>query len=132
MVERLYPGVYVTEIPFAAKPIDGVATSPAQNDLTATASRSAALPSVAAPDWTRDNGSDPGVTFLQLSAWLGESLLFRAPANAGFGVAHGLALEPRDTSDSPDVTVSGGLAIGVDGRPLESESSRSAHHVRKP
>ena len=27
MVERLYPGVYVTEIPFDAKPIEGVPTT---------------------------------------------------------------------------------------------------------
>ena len=27
MVERLYPGVYITEIPFHATPIAGVSTS---------------------------------------------------------------------------------------------------------
>jgi len=29
------------------------------------------------PDWTRFNDSDPGVTLIQLFAWLGESLLYR-------------------------------------------------------
>jgi hypothetical protein len=129
MVEYLHPGVYVTEIPFHAKPIDGVNTSTADGDITQAAEHSAPL---SAPDWTQHNDSDPGVTFSQLFAWLGESLLFRAPANAGWGAAQGLALEPQDANKPPPVTVSRGLAIAADGRPCESESNRSAHHVRKP
>ena len=82
MVEHLHPGVFVTEIPFHAKPIDGVTTSAATGDITRAAAPSAPLPSPPAPDWTQHNDSDPGVAFLQLFAWLGESLLFRAQPNA--------------------------------------------------
>jgi len=132
MVEYLHPGVYVTEMPFHAKPIDGVPTSTAQGDIVHDALRSASLPSVPAPDWTQHNESDPGVTLLQVFAWLGESTLFGAPANMGWGVAEGLAVESRDAGKPPEVTVSRGLAFGADGRLCESESSRSTHHVRKP
>ena len=30
-----------------------------------------------APEWTDHNESDPGITFLELDAWLHETLLFR-------------------------------------------------------
>ena len=132
MVEYLHPGVYVTEIPFAAKPIDGVPTSTAQGGLTHAALHSASLPSVPSPDWTQHNDGDPGVTFLQMLAWLGDLSLFRTVANVGWGVAHELAVEPQDANKSADVTVSRGLAIASDGQPCETESNRSSHRVRKP
>jgi hypothetical protein len=93
MIERLYPGVYVTEVPFNAKPIAGVPTSteslypgvfvnevpfnarPIEGVSTTTASLSA-LPS--APAWTDHNQGDPGVTLVELFSWTAESLLYRA------------------------------------------------------
>jgi hypothetical protein len=70
MVERVYPGVYVTEIPFDAKPIEGVPTASPHADAVRTSGRS--------PDWTEHQPSDAGITLAQLFAWVGESSLFRA------------------------------------------------------
>ena len=102
MVERLYPGVYVTEIPCNAKPIEGVPTSTAHTNPLPAAAREAQLPNEPTPGWTQHNDSDPGVTLLQMFAWLNESTLFAAqphPAGrvarvpTGWGVVQGLALE---------------------------------------
>ena len=60
--ETLHPGVFVEEVPFSAKPIDGVSTStPAP-----------------APPWTGHHPADPGGTQLELFAWLADGLLYRA------------------------------------------------------
>jgi hypothetical protein len=68
MVERLYPGLYVSEIPFDANPIEGVSTaSPLAGTARAT---------VRSPDWTEHNPSDAGITLAQLFVWIGESSLF--------------------------------------------------------
>jgi hypothetical protein len=72
MVERLYPGVYVTEIPFDAKPIEGVPTTSPHAE--------AARATVASPDWTEHRAGDAGITLAQLFAWVGESSLFGAHA----------------------------------------------------
>ena len=103
MVDRLYPGVYVTEVAFQAKPIDGVPTSSASGDAAHVAARDAKLPQAAAPDWTQHNQADPGVTLVQVFTWLADSSLFRAQpdlaqrmtlARSAWGVAHGLAVAP--------------------------------------
>jgi hypothetical protein len=61
MIERAYPGVYLAEVQFGAKPIDGVPTTqPAHT-----------------PEWTNFNSSDPGVTLVELLSFLSESLLYR-------------------------------------------------------
>lgn len=143
MVDRLYPGVYVTEVAFQAQPIDGVPTSSASGDAAHVAARDAKLPQAAAPDWTQHNQADPGVTLVQVFTWLADSLLFRAQpdpaqritlARSGWGVAHGLAVAPSAGDEGSDatVTVSGGLAIAADGRPVSGDGSRPRHHVRKP
>ena len=62
MIERVYPGVYLAEVEFQAKPIDGVPT---------------AGPVVHTPEWTNFNSSDPGVTLVELLSFLSESLLYR-------------------------------------------------------
>ncbi|HEY6514387.1 MAG TPA: hypothetical protein VI032_20590, partial [Burkholderiaceae bacterium] len=107
MVERLYPGVYVTEVASGVKPIDGVATSTADAAALQAASRHAGLAHT--PDWTNHNDNDPGVTLLQMFAWLSESTLFAArphPAGrvvhlpTGWGVAQGLAVDGVDTGGS--------------------------------
>lgn len=141
MVEYLYPGVYVTEMQSHVKPIEGVATSAPPTDPLHAAAREAQLPADPAPAWTQHNGSDPGVTLLQLFAWLSESSLFRAPPNAvdhamhastGRGVAQGLAVEGHDPSAAGRLNLSPGLAMTPAGRPIETESATTAHRVKKP
>lgn len=77
MPEYLAPGVYVTEIVSGAKPIEGVSTSTSGlvgSDTVAVLQRLAQHP---APEWTQYNNHDPGVTLLELFAWLTESLVYR-------------------------------------------------------
>ena len=141
MVERLYPGVYVAEIPCHAKPIEGVATSTAHTSLLHAAARETLLPLEPAPAWTEHNDSDPGVTLVQLFAWLDESRLFAAQPHAagrvthaptGWGVVQGLAVEGHDPGGSGDLRVSPGSALTRDGRAIEAESTTVAHRVKKP
>ena len=83
MPEYHYPGVYVEEIDAGVRPIEGVSTSSG-----AAAANSRVLDALAAdlrrtiaahaPEWTGRNESDPGVTLIQVFAFLAESLLFRA------------------------------------------------------
>ena len=80
MPEYLAPGVYVVEIDDTAKPIEGVPVTiddvtlrPLVEDLR---TRLASL----APDWTERNQGDPGVALLEVLAWLGEQLIYRADA----------------------------------------------------
>jgi hypothetical protein len=132
MVERLYPGVYVSEITFSAKPIDGVPAASAHTDTGHA--------SVPSPDWTEHNPSDPGVTLAQLFAWVGESLLFRSHTGpidhathslAGSGVVNGLAVDTLGGATN-DVAVTPGVALDAAGRPIEAESPAPAHHAHKP
>lgn len=139
MVEYLHPGLYFTEIPFHATPIAGVSTSTPPADALHAAARDAHLPGEPAPDWTQHNHSDPGITLLQLSAWLGESLLFRAQPNpvdrttlvqSGWGVVQGLAVEPHADVEPASVQVSPGLAIATDGRPIDADSASIQHRAK--
>ncbi|HEU5297402.1 MAG TPA: hypothetical protein VFU71_21670 [Burkholderiaceae bacterium] len=136
MIERMYPGVYLSEVAFNARPIDGVSTSSPL--ARASAERDHAMP--VTPQWTQHNQGDPGITLVQLSAWLGESLLFRASSQmahqaasalAHWGVAQGLAVEAGERGVS-DVSVTPGSAPSTDGRPLTTDSPTAAHHIRKP
>ena len=139
MVERLYPGVYVTEVASGVKPIDGVATSTADTAALQAASH-ARLPHT--PDWTNHNDSDPGVTLLQMFGWLSESTLFAArphPAGrvahlpAGWGVAEGVAVDGVDTGgNGKPLRVSPGIALTGEGKPIEPESTTVALRVKKP
>jgi hypothetical protein len=139
MVERLYPGVYVTEIPCDAKPIEGVATSTAHTDPLHAAARQTLLPRE--PAWTQHNDSDPGVTLLQVFAWLNELTLFAAQPHVGgrvthtptgWGVVQGLAVEGHDPGGSGNLRVSPGSALTSEGRPIEPESATVARRVKKP
>ena len=58
MLERVYPGVFLTEVAFQSHPVEGVPTS--------------------TPEWTDANRLDPGISLLQLFAWSAESLVYRA------------------------------------------------------
>jgi len=118
MVERLYPGVYVTEIPSQVKPIEGVATSTAQAPPLQATIAHVRLPHDATPAWTEHNDNDPGVTLLQVFAGLSESTLFAA------------RLHPAGRDGA--LRVSPGMALSVHGRPIEPESTTVAVRVKKP
>ena len=87
MPEYLHPGVYIVEVSAGAKPIDGVSTSTADlmGDCIGKLHR---LVTVPAPEWTQYNEHDPGVTVLELLAWLTESLVYRAERLSDDGVVH--------------------------------------------
>ena len=67
MIERVYPGVFVVEVAFVAKTIEGVPTS-----------GSSFVGPGRAPGWTDRNPHDPGATLLQLFSWTAEPLLYRS------------------------------------------------------
>jgi hypothetical protein len=136
MIESLYPGVFVSEVPFNAKPIDGVSTS-------TTALRAAAyavLPNPPAPQWTDRNSCDPGVTQLELLCWLADGLLARTGLgghaarrdHAQRGVGAGLAVDASVAGAAPAVSVSPGLAIGSDGRSVDFDSALLVHRDPEP
>ena len=136
MIERTYPGVYVTEIPLRAEPVDGV---PTREAAPVSASQVAHTQDKATPTWTQHNDSDPGITLLQLFAFLAESPLFgpvasgpsaaRVHVQPGYGVLHGLAVDTH-TECTPQLKVSPGQALGTDGTTLGPETR--AHRIRKP
>lgn len=128
MIERVAPGVFVTEVDFCAKSIEGVPTSteglagPDELEL-------ARAPSIAAaPSWTDANQSDPGVTFLELFAWIGDSLAYRADLDprAAFGAGIVSGLDVEAAGDGTGVDVKPGEALTPEGRPLDlhAESKR--------
>ncbi|HWZ73598.1 MAG TPA: hypothetical protein VN326_19255 [Casimicrobiaceae bacterium] len=79
MPEYLAPGVYLEESDAGVKPISGVSTSTIDLE-TARALVAAIEPIIerTQPGWTRFNGTDPGITLIELFAWVAEGLLFRS------------------------------------------------------
>ncbi len=78
MPRLLYPGVYLEETEAQVSPIPGVSTSidrPALQSISAEFRRAV---KTHAPEWTDHGEADPGVTLLELFAFLGENLLFHA------------------------------------------------------
>ena len=73
MPEYLSPGVYVEEGDARVHTIPGVPTAV---DFLVAEIRKFVASQV--PEWTDANGTDPGVTLLELFAWLSENLLYRA------------------------------------------------------
>lgn len=83
-----YPGVYLQEIAFRSHPIDGVSTStePLTGGVKLQEVPSGVHPidgvptppQPHAPDWTDPAQHDPGITLVQLFAYLGDSLLYRS------------------------------------------------------
>ena len=78
MPEYLAPGVYVEEVAFNAKPIARVPTSIGDDELRAIARTLYERLARFNPEWTDANHHDPGVTLLELFAFLDESLTYRA------------------------------------------------------
>ena len=80
MPEYLYPGVYLEESEARVKPIPGVPTSIDDVSLRALADDFRKATAARIPGWTDVQDADPGVTLMELFAWLTESLLYRANA----------------------------------------------------
>jgi hypothetical protein len=78
MPEYLSPGVYVEEVDAGTQCIPGVSTSIDGARLQSLVAELRQTVGAQAPAWTESNETDPGVTLLELFAWLSESLLYRA------------------------------------------------------
>lgn len=122
MIERLFPGVHVTEVPSVAKPIDGVSTR-----MT--------------PDWADLNTHDPGVALLDLVGYALDAGMHHTHPSAiataahlhlGAGVVGGLAIRTCDASETPEVTVSPGFALSAAGRTIDADSTAALLRVLKP
>ncbi len=77
MPEYLYPGVYVEETGAGFKPIPGVSTSLDSAVLGSLGAEFRRAMQTYVPEWTNRDESDPGVTLLEVFAFLAENLLFR-------------------------------------------------------
>jgi hypothetical protein len=80
MPEYLYPGVYVEEYEARTKSIPGVSTSTHDFITRSLASELREIVRRIEPDWTDHDASDPGVTLLEILAWLSETAIYRANA----------------------------------------------------
>jgi hypothetical protein len=133
MIERLHPGVFVSEVAFDATSIDGVSPSEHWYNTAQTPDRPALASGAPAPAWTQGNQSDPGIPLLQLFAFLSDALLSRSsliPERHGcqhWGVVHGLGVRTAETSVAPGANVSSGLAVGPDGRQIARDCAVAAH-----
>jgi hypothetical protein len=78
MLEHLYPGVYVEEYDARAKPIPGVSTSTGEFALQSLAAELRETVRRVEPDWTGHDAADPGVTLLEVLAWIAETVIYRA------------------------------------------------------
>ena len=78
MPEYLSPGVYVEEMDAGVTPIPGVSTSLDGSALENLAAEFRRAMRTCVPGWTELNESDPGVTVLEIFAFLSESLVYRA------------------------------------------------------
>lgn len=135
MPDLLYPGVYVSEVAFAARPIDGVATSTDGLLAAGRHDRSLTLPVAPQPEWTDHNTHDPGTTIVEVLDYALLPLHFGVAAALqdrallpGFGVASGLAVAPHD-GNAARVVVSAGVAVASDGTVFEPAA---AHTLRWP
>jgi hypothetical protein len=72
MPEYLYPGVYVEAYDLRPKPIPGVETLAQDAAFRRFIAEILEVVRHAQPDWTDRNTSDPGITLLELVAWLSE------------------------------------------------------------
>ena len=78
MPRLLYPGVYLEETEAQVSPIPGVSTSIDGAALQSIGADFRRVMKTHVPEWTDQGEADPGVTLLELFAFLGENLLFRA------------------------------------------------------
>jgi hypothetical protein len=78
MPEYLYPGVYIETYDSRPKPIPGVETLAQDAASRRLVAEILDVVRRAQPDWTDHNASDPGITLLELVAWLSEIALRHA------------------------------------------------------
>jgi hypothetical protein len=78
MPEYLSPGVYVEEVDAGTQCIPGVSTSIDSVRMQSLIAELKRVVVAQVPAWTDSNEADPGVTLLELFAWLSENLLYRA------------------------------------------------------
>jgi len=78
MPEYRAPGVYVEEYDSTPKTIPGVSTSIDDAAMRSLVESFEPIIAVAQPDWTGSNRSDPGVTLIEMFAWLAEGIAYRA------------------------------------------------------
>src|SRR2546430_2750976 len=78
MPEYLSPGVYVEEVDAGTHGIPGVSTSIESARFESLVAEFKKTVVAQFPAWTGSNEADPGVTLLELLAWLTENLLYRA------------------------------------------------------
>jgi hypothetical protein len=78
MPEFLYPGVYVETYDLHPNPIPGVGTLAQDVALRQFVAEILGVVRRAQPDWTDRHTSDPGITLLELVAWLSEVALCHA------------------------------------------------------
>jgi hypothetical protein len=80
MPDLVYPGVYVEEVSAGAESIPGVTSSIDEATLVTLATEFRHALKTHVPEWTGETASDPGITLLEIFAFLAESLLWRANA----------------------------------------------------
>jgi hypothetical protein len=85
MPEYLYPGVYVEAYDLHSKPIPGVGTLAQDAALRQFVGEMLDVVRHAQPDWTDRHTSDPGITLLELVAWLAEVARCHADSIPGQG-----------------------------------------------
>jgi hypothetical protein len=134
MPEYLAPGVYVVEVDCHAKPIEGVSTSTSGFVPERLAHDLAGIVRTHFPEWTGGASDDPGVTLLEVFAFLGELLVFRAqklPDDAGNRVSElaAIALAALRTTDCPggplrDVRYFGGRRLRAQDFTVEQDATR--------
>jgi len=137
MIERLFPGVFLTEVAFSAKPIEGVSTSNSDLAGVIPVERLAQEATVTPPAWTEANESDPGLALPELFAWLGESIVYRTQLNRGHLVPHtvigtGVASELSVISNRAGAaTVVPGVVARPDARTLGSDPELKYVNLRR-
>ena len=87
MPEYLAPGVYVVEVAARVRPIEGVPTS-VTSFLGKDAVEKWQRRLADHPSWTDHDQHDPGITMLELLAWLSETLAYRMGQVPDAGLVH--------------------------------------------
>lgn len=109
MPEYLYPGVYIEEYASHLKSIPGVSTTTEDASGRSLAVEIFEVVRRARPDWTGFDAADPGLTLLELIAWLSEMAIYRVDVipergrRAAMRAAAGLATLPAPCGQPDEV-----------------------------
>lgn len=110
------PGLYVAEIADRAKL--GVPVSIDDRTLQQVVADLRKQLASVGPDWTEHNQSDPGVALLEMLAWLGEQLSYRADGMSDRAAVHASRLAAV------------ALALLADRTPAECSALKSVRFFR--